>query len=374
MKSSIILCLAVLAGAAFAGEQRFNLADPPPKGGRFKAPTDLVWPAKPGEGDICLWAHDRMAAVSMTIDDNCAPDHQWWLERAKEFDLPLTWFLITDKIGGRNAGFDGTWDKYQTLAAAGHSIQSHTTNHHSAHNAGRPLTEDELVPMYEDSKKIVDEKIPTQKCLTLAYPRGECNREIAARYYIAARGTVGVPNAANSIDYMCTGLGGVNQAMIEMVLDGTTELGPKWLAPKKYLKRGWVVGLQHLVAHGKTKEEQDAGRASVYKDLQYLGKRRAELWCDTFVNVAKYGQERDTAKLTVKSADASRIVFDLTDDMKDDIFDYPLTVKFRLPEGWTSVRAAQGGKQIKAEFVEHDGAPYALVYAVPDRGETMIVR
>lgn len=374
MKSQAVLCLLFSTCAVFGAGQLFNLAEQPPKGGRFKTPADLVWPANPGEGDVCLWAHDRMAALSVTIDDNCAPDHQWWLERAEEFDIPLTWFLITDKISGRNAGFDGTWERYGELAAAGHSIQSHTTDHNSNHNAGRQLADDELERMYADSAKIVNEKIPSQKCLALAYPRGESNREVAKRHYIAARGTVGVPNSANSIDYMCTNLGGISQAAVEMILDGRTELGPKWLGPKSYLKRGWTVGLYHLVAHGKTPEEQAAGRAKAYEELKYVGKRRAELWCDTFVNVAKYGQERDTAKLTVKSADSAGIVFDLTDDMKDDVFDYPLTVKFRLPDGWTSARASQGGKPVRTEFIEHAGAPYALVYAVPDRGETAVTR
>ncbi len=374
MKSTISFCLAVLASVVSAGERRFNLAEQPPKGGRFKTPADLVWPANPGEGDVCLWADDRMAALSITIDDNCAPDHQWWLERAEEFDLPLTWFLITGKVGGRNAGFDGTWDKYRELADAGHSIQSHTTDHNSNHNAGRQLTEEELVPMYRDSQSAVNGEISGRKCLALAYPRGECNRDVAARFYIAARGTVGVPNSANAIDYMCTNLGGISRAAVEMILDGHTELGPKWLGPKAYLKRGWTVGLYHLVAHGKTPEEQAEGRAKAYEELKYVGERRAELWCGTFVDVAKYGQERDTAKLAVESADASKIVFSLTDDMKDDVFDYPLTVKFRLPDDWTDVKAVQGGKPVKAEFIRHDGAPYALVHAVPDRGATELTR
>ena len=78
MTKIVFSALALCAFAAVGGEQLLNLP-PPPKGGRFKTPTDLVWPEKPGDADVCLWAGDRFAACSITIDDNCKPDHEWWL-------------------------------------------------------------------------------------------------------------------------------------------------------------------------------------------------------------------------------------------------------------------------------------------------------
>ena len=60
--------------------------------------------------------------------------------------------------------------------------------------------------------------------------------------------------------------------------------------------------------------------------------------------------------------------------MKDDLFDFPLTVKVRLPDGWKSAKATQGGKKAAVRFVSHDGAPYALVEAVPDRGTVRITK
>jgi hypothetical protein len=72
-KATIAAALSVAAAfAAFAGEQLTSLPKPL-KGGRFKTPTDLVWPAKPGEADVCLWSGDRFACCSITIDDNCKP-------------------------------------------------------------------------------------------------------------------------------------------------------------------------------------------------------------------------------------------------------------------------------------------------------------
>ena len=118
-RATIVAALSMAAVfAAVGGEQLMNLP-PPPKGGRFTTPTDLVWPEKPGEADICLWSGDRFAACSITIDDNCKPDHEWWLKLSEELGIKLTWFVITDHcVYKKNAGFNGTWADWQKLADA----------------------------------------------------------------------------------------------------------------------------------------------------------------------------------------------------------------------------------------------------------------
>ena len=97
---------------------------------RFAIP-EITWPAAPGDAEICLWKDDKYAAISLTIDDNCGPDHEWWLKQAEKHGFKLTWFVITDRVDGPNR-FNGTWADWQRLADAGHSIQSHTTNHRAA--------------------------------------------------------------------------------------------------------------------------------------------------------------------------------------------------------------------------------------------------
>jgi hypothetical protein len=40
----------------------------------------------------------------------------------------------------------------------------------------------------------------------------------------------------------------------------------------------------------------------------------------------------------------------------------------RLPDGWKTVRAAQGETPVDVSLVEHAGCRFGLVQAVPDRG------
>ena len=374
MKEKIVFsAVALCVFAAVGGEQLMNLP-PAPKGGRFTTPTDLVWPEKPGDADVCLWSGDRFAACSITIDDNCKPDHEWWLKLSEELGIKLTWFVITDHcVYKRNAGFNGTWADWQKLADAGHSIQSHTTNHKAKH-ADVPMPSDEEVEsMYRDSLKAINDNVTNNFACCIAYPRGEPHEAIAAKYAIACRGVYGVPNCANNINYLCTNKGAGGKGHVQMVAFGETQEEPKWIRGNKALKRGWNIVLYHFVHAGRTDEDRAKNAAGAEKEVRYIASLKDErLWVCRFDDAAKYGQERDSATLT-SALKGNAIEFTLTDRMKDDIFDYPLTVKVRLPDGWKSAKATQGGKPVAVRFVSHDGAPYALVEAVPDKGAVRVV-
>ena len=362
----------VVVFAAVGGEQLMNLP-PPPKGGRFKTPTDLVWPEKPGDADVCLWAGDRFAACSITIDDNCKPDHEWWLKLSEELGIKLTWFVITDHcVYKRNPGFNGTWADWQKLADAGHSIQSHTTNHKAKHGDVPMPSDEEVESMYRDSLKAINDNVTNNFACCIAYPRGEPHEAIAAKYAIACRGVYGVPSCANSINYLSTNKGAGGKGHVQMVAFGETEEEPKWIRGNKALKRGWNIVLYHFVHAGRTDEDRAKNAAGAEKEVRYIASLKDDrLWVCRFDDAAKYGQERDSATLT-SALKGDKIEFTLTDRMKDDIFDYPLTVKVRLPNGWKSAKATQGGKPVPVRFVMHDGAPFALVDAVPDRGAVRV--
>ena len=100
MKEMVVFsALALCAFAAVGGEQLMNLP-PPPKGGRFKTPGDLVWPGNPGEADVCLWSGDRFAACSITIDDNCRPTGKFGtLGLLKADQIPEIKAIVIDKPG-----------------------------------------------------------------------------------------------------------------------------------------------------------------------------------------------------------------------------------------------------------------------------------
>jgi peptidoglycan/xylan/chitin deacetylase (PgdA/CDA1 family) len=346
-----------------AGEPKLNCLTKTPKKARF-AVTDKVWPAEHGQAHLCLWHDDRLAAFSFTIDDNCAPYHAWWLEQGEKYGFKFTWFVITGLVN--TGGYWGTWDGWKTLKAAGHDIQSHTVTHLGG--SGKPEWKG-VNWEYADSIRQIEENLPGHKVLALAYPGGKNtkmnSREIAAKYYIAGRGTAGILNGANSIDYFnIHATGGVHVrdddkslwANARNLLDKSRYRGRQY--------RGWAVHLSHGV--------KAAQKEALGKIFEFLKANREKLWVGIFANVAKYGQERDTATLKVTRADDAEVRFTLTDTVDDKLFDQPLTIKIRVKNTWKTVTATQGDKPIEATVIEHAGGRFALVHAVPDRGEVIL--
>lgn len=340
------------------GDQLFNLSEKPTKP-RFEI-TEKVWPKNVGEADISLWKDDKLAAFSFTIDDNQAPDVDWWLEQGKKYNFPFTWFLITERISDK-PDYWGTWGQWRNVLAQGHGLESHTMTHLHHELPHWKSIEWE----YEDSLKMLEANLPNHKVSSLAYPGGKNSglnkREVAVPLYIAARGTSGMLNSANQIDYLSiNGSSGMHLdgpkapwANVRNLIDKTLYNGRQY--------RGWGVILVHK-----------ANREGLQPFFDFLDKNREEIWVGLFTDVAKYGQQRDTATLKVEENSANRISFSLTDKMDDTRFDYPLTVKVRVPDNWGGAVATQNGKAVEAKLVEHEGSKFALVQAVPDKGNVSL--
>src|SRR5574344_2448143 len=219
---------------------------------RFEV-KDISWPAKPGDAEVCLWKDDKVAALSLTIDDNCEPDHDWWLEQCKKHGFRVTFFVIAGAID-RNPGFFGKWSGWRAFASNGCvSVQSHSLNH-QRHDDTRDAEEVRLE--YAGSRALIDKNLPAQRCLALAYPNGKGNRDLAAKYFIACRGTVGTPNPANQINYLWVNIGQLTEPGFEVMTTGKTSGEPKWLNRRLYY-RGWCATLCHSVHYGKTPADRD---------------------------------------------------------------------------------------------------------------------
>lgn len=330
------------------------LAETPAKP-RF-AITDRAWPVKPGEASVCLWADDKLAAASITIDDNWGPDHPWWIEQGQKTGFKFTWFVITERPGTR--GPWGTWEGFRKLYELRHDVQSHTVSH--LHG------EYDIETEYRESKATLEKNTPGNKVLVLARPGGQHDvkndKAVAAKYYIAARGTRGNPNRANLIDYQQTNSTGLTREMIDKILN----------KDDRNYWRGWLCTHFHGISNGKTEEERRAKAQRVAEALAYLKSKEADIWVGTFREVVLYGQERDTATLMVTENTEQSIKLNLADRMDDTLFDYPLTIKVRLPSAWPAATATQGDKAVAVRIVEQDGGKFVLFKAVPDRGPIVL--
>jgi hypothetical protein len=333
-----------------------NLNEPAPKP-RFEV-RDRTWPTSPDKPEICLWKDDKLAALSITIDDNCGPDVDWWLARSAEEGIPLTWFVITGRIGGANA-FDLTWPKWAEVAAKGHGVESHTVMHLHVDKPEWQGIEWE----YEHSRQQIRDGMPGHEARFLAYPGGPNkkinDRNLAAKHYAAVRGAVGKMNPANQIDYLdvfamsAPNLGGEQADWANL---------RKLLIPGSPAYRGWAVIVHHMVKD----------REALEPYFEFFREHQKDLWIGRFGDVAKYGQQRDTASVKVVENSNTRVALEVSDRMADAAFDFPLTIKVRLPSGWLGASALQNGHPARTRVVEHDRALFALVDVRPDQGTVVL--
>jgi len=342
---------------------------PAPKTGRFEMSYERVWPEKPGQAHVCLWADDKYAAVSITIDDNCQPDHDWWIEQGEKHGFHFTWFVITGATGDPKRGFCGTWSDFRRLRQLGHDVQSHTVSHHKD-DAKRP--DAEVHAEYRDSQRDIEKNAPGARAVCMAYPWGSGKDAIAAQYYTACRGVHGAPNRADRINYMRTGSGSIHPQTVDLLLTGK-HASVHWLNRPTY-RRAWLAPVYHYVRAGRSAEEKDANQARVAGQLAHLASKKDQIWVGLFREVACYGMERDTARLEVTENGTEAIRLSLSDDMDDTLFAYPLTIKVRLPDAWTGVAATQGGASAEARIIEREGGRFVLLKAAPDRGDVRLTR
>jgi len=372
VKIPIPACLLVLTafsctGRIQAAEQLLNLAGVP-KEERTKIPLEFTWPSAPGEAAICMWKDDKLGVISYTIDDNCAQNIDWWLKETAERGIKVTWFLVADHISNRNVVQNGTWERWAEVFAQGHGFESHSMTHFSG---SRDMsTWKGLEWEYGGSKKLIEEKFPGHRVSSLAYVGGSYPAKndpaLAAKLYSAARGGNATINPSQGIDYLNV------RAMSQPNLGDNPEKdytnAEKIMEPSHQSYRGWVVLVYHYV-----REEDPGIVASFRKHLDYAVTHKDKLWCGRFGDVIRYAASRETSNLMVVENRPDRIAIKLTDRMSDEYFDFPLTVKVRLPDNWKALQAQQNGKPAAMRIVDHKGAKFALVDVVPDRGEAVLV-
>lgn len=359
-----------------------------PTAPRF-ALTGKVWPEKVGEASVCLWEDDKTAAYSFSIDDNNAMDVKFWLELSKKYgDLKITWNLIAINIDGTfskgRVGSAGTWELWRSVVAQGYHVASHSMTH-----VGDPVKADGWPgPAWEavESVRILDEHLPTRKTKLFAYPgsalkefngSGAWRGEIS-RYVAAARGGSGNPiNIANQTDYYdirttANPVGILPSAEMKIPSFNIANIINDNAAPefRKYY-RGWATTFIHSVNGGKDWETNPGARAHAAV-FDWVTAHRDEIWIGFLDDVAFYGQERDTAKLETLGVSESRIELALTSQMDPAVFDYPLTLKVRVPQSWNRVAARQGNKTLPCQPLAHGGNSYVLVKAIPGMGNVAI--
>lgn len=304
--------------------------------------------------EIATWANWKKAAVTFTFDDaaNEYSSHKWAADQLAKYKYPATFYVVTGWTNGR-------WANYQAFVNQGHEVGSHTDTHSS--NDG------ELV----SSKNKIDQNITGQKCLTIAYPN--CNvptESLVLQNYIGGRICGGRINAKSPSNY----------AQLDCFICGSSSFVNSTDAFTNQIESaskssGWVVFLIHGIEGYAEKDisYSPTSQTAFNGALSYLNKNENTYWVCTFRDAIMYAKERDNSNLVKISSDDKSVTYSLTKSgsIKNSSicgYDYPLSVRVPIQDGWSDVSVKQSGKELASEVKNG----YVYFNAVPDAGDIVI--
>jgi len=203
-----------------------------------------------------------------------------------------------------------------------------------------------------------------------------------ATYFAIRNGKEGL----NTLDPGCTDeAGGWYNLMVQWFYkydSQTDEIRAAWI-DNAVKKGGWLVILAHDFVDGTEDDylslSKDKAEAFFRHASTYV--KSGELWAASFGDATKYLREKQNAT-AARHTENGIFYVDLkldptTEDGKTldpNVFNYPLTVKVRVPASWTGVRYELDGETIETEvFADAGGQKCAMVNVRPCAGAVVSV-
>lgn len=306
--------------------------------------------------EVATWPGFRSAAVSYTFDDGTSNQFAVAIPMFNEFDFDMTLFTVTN--------WSPNWTALQNAAAQGHEVASHTVTH--ANLSG--LTIAQQTTELANSQAVINSHIPGNQCITIAYPY--CvpgDQSLCEQYYIAARHCQGYIEPSTPANfYQISSIICGSQGSVKTLADFTAKF------TSTASSHGWCVFLLHGI-------DNDGGysplSSSILRDsLEYLDANRGTFWVSTFGNAVRYIRERNDVSVTEVSAEATQITVQAADTLDNTVYNYPVTIRRPLPEGWTWAKVSQNSQPAETKITEVASITYVMFTAVPDGGDIVITK
>ncbi len=322
--------------------------------------------ASPGETDIRPTRNNSSSIITIIKDDGFYGSTKVYCELLEKNGIKgkVTEAIITDTVG--NWSSRGTWEKWTELYNTGYlDFANHTRTH--AHLT--QISDQQLDAEINGAKEILEEKFPEVDILLAIVPFAERNEKVTDKVkekHWSLKGGGGDYKGYNSLSptdeewyYL----------MQKQIISSTSSETMKSWVDHAIKNEAWVI----LATHGCDDKSWEPVPCDYWDKLfAHLASSYdpSEYWFEGAGLVTKYIRERQNAKLKIISSSARQISLSLTDELPNDVFDYPLLLRTEVPGNWQRVDVVQGkGASKKVAPVKEDGVSYAYYEAVPDKGQ-----
>jgi peptidoglycan-N-acetylglucosamine deacetylase len=310
------------------------------------------------------WPGNKDAALTLTFDDGYYCQFTKGISLLKKYDLPATFFIISGFIDKKVDGM--TWNMVRDAAAQGYEIGSHTVNHanlitleNNKHNS------DSLTWEVQYSQQVIDQQVPSQKCLSFCYPwckRDKNTDKIVSDNYIGARSSGYWEGFSPDNLYGIKG---------RVIYSYQTAEQLNFEISDFIRESGWYVD----IIHGIDNQGWEPLTYNTYdQHFAYIKQNQEHLWVATFQNVIKYISERNNVLFREESVSPDKISFIASDNLPDNIYYYPLSIRMNLPKNLDSAdHALQNGNILHIKNYNEGDFRYVLIDGViPDGGTVTI--
>ena len=316
---------------------------------------------------IANWYKDFPSATVLTYDD-WSPGHPTHaVTEHLRTELPATWYVTTGNAWRQN---DFT-NMMNTVTQIGAEVGNHTVTHAFLPGVNASQLENEI----NGAKSILDNGVTNQNTLTFCYPQGGVNGTVLAKTkenHIAARGIYAPPGnrfeydfANNENDYFELPTIAVNYNLSLPQFEGWIDNGIQY--------GGLVTFMFHSISgEGVDDTWWDEIDISYYRALMdALKAKEDETWVTTIREAVIYHKEANSATISTIAENADSITLDLSDTLSNNaIYNHPLSIYLKIPDGQTYLAVKQDGEAIEFE-IQGDSIVFD---AIPDAGDIVITK
>ncbi len=340
-----------------------------------------------GNVAINTWADGKKSAYSFSFDDGFISQYQYTRPILDQFGFHGTFYVIAGSLTDTLTAIwrYGFWWQFREMAAEGHEIGAHTMTHPylTTQPVGDTTTPNTVKYEIYQSKKIIQEKIPFQKCLTFAYPycaENDTVESVVAKYFVSARGC---STFADGPDI--TGNNWYNLSSTDIRfnqprnspaddLDELTNYENRVQSESIDLGK-WTVLMGHEMVPFALLDSVSNGYYPMTTEwftalCEWIKQKSddGDVWVATVRDVSRYIKERQNFYSNLISQTESKIEIEPLDGLDTTIYNYPLTADITVPDSWDTVTVSQGNTTFITRTFTQNSATVIRTKIVPGGG------
>lgn len=334
------------------------------------------------------YADDRQSAFSLTFDDGLLSQSENVRPILNQYGFKGTFYVLPPYLTQSLPGIwrYGIWPDFQAMALEGHEIGSHTMHHYDLTTLPWGDINDDSTLLYElnQSQIFIEQKVPSQKCISLNYPYTLHNSIVdsaASLFYENGRTLGQIPNDSSLTDADWFGLKAkvvLFDSPRNSVDDDLDELYTflNWTQNAIENSKWGLIIIHDVVPFSQLQELLNQG---IYEpitnewftllcDFLWARSSNKEVWVETVGNITRYIKERDNSVYQIVSSSNQLIEINVTDELDNTIYNFPLSAYVKIFNDWNYVRSEQNGIIDTLTTIVTDTGRVALVKVIPDNG------